>query len=132
MTSKALILHVDDDDLVAYLLRREITDFEIVRVSDGDDAIEFLHQSGMYRSAPRPDLVLLDLHMPKKDGFQILAVIRGNPALATIPVAIFTTSQRPADRDKAFALGADHYIQKPSAIRDFADLAITLAKIVQL
>ena len=130
MARKALILHVDDDDLVAYLLKREIAGFEIVRVNDGDDAIEFLHQSGVYRDAPRPDLVLLDLHMPKKDGFQILAVIRANPALVTIPVAVFTTSQRPADRDRALALGADYYIQKPSAIKDFADLAITLAQIV--
>jgi CheY-like chemotaxis protein len=131
MAHKALILHVDDDDLMAYLLKREITDFEIVRVNDGDDAIEFLHQSGIFQGAPRPDLVLLDLHMPKQDGFQILGLIRANQALATIPVAIFTTSQRPADREQAFALGADHYIQKPSAIKDFADLAIALARIVR-
>lgn len=131
MARKPLILHVDDDDLVAYLLKREIKDFEILRVSDGDHAIDFLNGSGGFHDAPRPSLVLLDLHMPKKDGFQILAAIRANPVLATIPVAIFTTSQRPADREQAFFLGADHYIYKPSGIEGFIELAATLAKIVR-
>jgi CheY-like chemotaxis protein len=129
MARKPLILHVDDDDLIAYLLKREIKDFEIVRVNNGDQAIDFLNRSGTFQDAPRPSLVLLDLHMPKKDGLQILAAIRANPDLATIPVAIFTTSQRPADREQALALGADHFIYKPSGIEGFIELAATLAKI---
>src|SRR5579863_6542113 len=70
MPRKPLILHVDDDELVAYLLQREITDFEILFLNDGDQALEFLTRSGVYYDAPRPALVLLDLHMPRKDGFQ--------------------------------------------------------------
>lgn len=132
MPRKPLILHVDDDELVAYLLQREITEFEILFLNDGDQAIEFLTRSGVYYDAPRPALVLLDLHMPKKDGFQILAGIRANPELATVPVAIFTTSQRPADRERALALGADHYIQKPSGIADLTALSAMLARIVRL
>jgi|HubBroStandDraft_5_1064220.scaffolds.fasta_scaffold301375_2 chemotaxis family two-component system response regulator Rcp1 len=132
MPRKPLILHVDDDELVAYLLQREITEFEILFLNNGDQAIEFLTRSGAYYDAPRPALVLLDLHMPKKDGFQILAGIRANPELATVPVAIFTTSQRPADREQALALGADHYIQKPSGIADLTALSAMLARIVRL
>jgi chemotaxis family two-component system response regulator Rcp1 len=132
MPRKPLILHVDDDELVAYLLQREITDFEILFLNDGDQALEFLTRSGVYYDAPRPALVLLDLHMPRKDGFQILAGIRANPDLASLPVAIFTASQRPADRERAFALGADHYIQKPSGIGDLTGLAEMLARMVRL
>jgi CheY-like chemotaxis protein len=128
---KALILYVEDDDLIAHLVQQEITDYEILRVSDGDHAIEFLNRSVAYRDSPRPALVLLDLNMPKRDGFQILAEIRAIPSFAAIPVAMFTASQNPADREKAFALGATHFIQKPTGLDDFSRLDATLANIVR-
>ena len=131
LPAKPLILYVDDDDLVAHLLQKEITGFEIQRVSNGDDAVDLLNRSGVYHDARRPDLVLLDLHMPKRDGFQTLAEIRATPTIANLPVAMFTTSQWPADRAKAFAHGANYFIQKPTALDGFAELAITLAEIMQ-
>ena len=90
----------------------------------------FLNRSGDYHDAPRPALVLLDLHMPKRNGFETLAEIRATPSLAKLQVAIFTTSQWPEDREKALALGADHFIVKPAGIGGFSELAATLSKII--
>lgn len=128
---KPLILYVDDDDLLAYLMHREITGFEILRMGAGDDALEFLNRRGPYRDAPRPALVLLDLAMPKRDGFQILTEIRATPELAGLPVAIFSTSQWPADREKAFALGANFFLHKPAGLAEFAELRTTLATMIR-
>jgi CheY-like chemotaxis protein len=131
LAKKTLILYADDDDLVSHLVQKYVTDFEILRVNSGEEALEFLNRSGTYHDAPRPDLLLLDLHMPRRDGFEILTSIRASAALATLPVAIFTTSLWPADRDKAFALGADHFVQKPTGLDAFAELATTLGEIVR-
>jgi CheY-like chemotaxis protein len=131
LAKKTLILYADDDDLVSHLVQKYVTEFDILRVNDGEEALEFLNCSGAYPDAPRPDLLLLDLHMPRRGGFEILASIRASPALATLPVVIFTTSQWPADRAKAFALGANHFVQKPTGLDAFADLATTLREIVR-
>jgi CheY-like chemotaxis protein len=131
LAKKTLILYADDDDLVSHLVQKYVTDFEILRVNSGEEALEFLNRSGAYHDAPRPDLLLLDLHMPRRDGFEILASIRASTALATLPVAIFTTSQWPADRAKAFALGATHFVLKPTGLDAFAELATTLGEIVR-
>lgn len=127
---KPLILYVEGDDVVAYLVQKEITGYEIFRVCNGDHALDFLNRTGAYHDALRPALVLLDLHMPKRNGFQTLAEIRSTPSLATLPVAIFTTSLWPEDREKAFVLGADHFIQKPSGLEGFSGLAATIAKVI--
>ena len=128
---KPVLLHVDDDDLLAYLVKREITGFDVRRVADGEQALQFLNRSGVFQDAPATSLVLLDLHMPAKDGFATLIEIRANPSLANLPVAMFTTSQNPDDYDRALALGADYFILKPSGLDDFPELAARLAKIVQ-
>ena len=99
-------------------------------MANGDDALEYLNRSGKYHDAPQPALLLLDLRMPRRDGFEILAKIRATPALAALPVAIFTTSLWPADRTKAFTLGANHFVQKPTGLDAFDDLAVTLAEIL--
>jgi chemotaxis family two-component system response regulator Rcp1 len=126
-----LILYVEDDDATAYLVQTEITGLEIFRVCNGEHAIEFLNQSGIYSDAPRPALVLLDLNMPKKTGFDVLADIRATPSLATIPVAIFTTSGLSEYRVKALAFGADYYFIKPSRIEGYSELATKLAQIIR-
>jgi len=130
LPKKPLILYADDDDLLVHLVQKKLTAFEIVRVANGDDALEYLNRSGKYVDAPQPALLLLDLHMPRRDGFEILAKIRATPALAALPVAIFTTSLWPADRTKAFNLGANHFVQKPTGLDAFDDLAVTLAEIL--
>ncbi len=127
---RPLVLYVEDDDLLAHLVQREIKAFEIVRVCNGEQALQFLNREGPFGDAPRPALVLLDLNMPRKDGFSTLADIRANPNLATVPVALFTSSQNPAHRPQAFALGADYFLQKPSGLSEFAELALQLATII--
>ena len=127
---RPLVLYVEDDDLLAHLVQREIKAFEIVRLCNGEQALQFLNREGPFGDAPRPALVLLDLNMPRKDGFSTLGDIRANPDLATVPVALFTSSQNPAHRTQAFALGANYFIQKPSGLAEFADLALQLARII--
>ncbi len=128
--NRPLILYVEDDDVVAYLVQKEIKEYDILRVGSGEQALDFLNRSGAYRDAPRPALVLLDLYMPKRSGFETLAEIRATPSLAGLPVAIFSTSQWLEDREKAFALGADHFIVKPSDLSGFSEVVATIAKIL--
>lgn len=79
------------------------------RVTDGEQAMAFLLQQGAYATAPRPDLVLLDLNMPRKSGFDVLAETKRNPRLRDINVVVFSTSTLPYDREKSLELGADDY-----------------------
>jgi chemotaxis family two-component system response regulator Rcp1 len=88
-------------------------------VSDGEEAMAFLHQDGKYHSHLRPDLVLLDLNLPKKDGRAVLAEIKGNPSLQTIPVVVLTTSDSEADILKSYTLHANSYITKPVGLDGF-------------
>jgi chemotaxis family two-component system response regulator Rcp1 len=94
-------------------------DVELYRVSNGDDALAFLNRTGVYRNAPRPDLVLLDLNLPRKGGLEVLAEIQGNEALGDLSVIVFTSSSLATDRKKSLALGAQEYITKPSSFDGF-------------
>jgi CheY-like chemotaxis protein len=129
-SAKPLLLHVDDDDLLAYLVQREITAFEVRRVCDGEQAVRFLTDPGAFQVTGKPAIIVLDLHMPKKDGFATMREIRAHPAFARIPIVVFTTSQDPVDRARAFAFGADHFLQKPADLNGFAEIAGQLADIV--
>ena len=80
---------------------------------DGMEAMEFLHQAGKYAAAPRPDLILLDLNLPGRDGRQILSDIRADPNLTTIPVVVLTSSKAEQDVVRAYELHANCYIVKP-------------------
>ncbi len=81
--------------------------------TDGSEAMAFLHREEKYADAPRPDLILLDLNLPKKDGRQVLSEIKGNAMLASIPVVILTTSAAEADIRQSYLLHANCYIIKP-------------------
>jgi two-component system, chemotaxis family, response regulator Rcp1 len=87
--------------------------------SDGAEAMAFLGREGKHVDAPRPDLVLLDLNLPKKDGREVLAEIKGNSCLQTIPVVILTTSESEADILKSYMLHANCYITKPVSLEGF-------------
>jgi chemotaxis family two-component system response regulator Rcp1 len=87
--------------------------------SDGADAMAFLGHEGKHVNAPRPDLILLDLNLPKKDGREVLAEIKGNSSLQTIPVVILTTSESEADILKSYMLHANCYITKPVSLEGF-------------
>jgi CheY-like chemotaxis protein len=91
-------------------------------VEDGVAATDFLYRKGEYASAPRPDLILLDLNLPKKNGREVLAEIKSDPALRAIPVVVLTTSQAEEDVLRAYALQANCYITKPVGFDQFANI----------
>jgi two-component system, chemotaxis family, response regulator Rcp1 len=86
---------------------------------DGDDAMAFLKRERQYANAPRPDLILLDLNLPKKDGREVLKEIKENPTLAIIPVVILTTSASEEDILRTYQLHANCYISKPVDLEGF-------------
>lgn len=88
-------------------------------VTDGVEALAFLRRSGKYASAPRPDVVLLDLNLPKKDGREVLAEIKADDDLRRIPAVILTTSQDERDVLRAYELHANCYITKPVDLDQF-------------
>ena len=87
--------------------------------SDGAKAVMFLRREGEHSNAPRPDLILLDLNLPKKDGREVLAEIKGDPGLKSIPVVILTTSSSEADILRSYQLHANCYITKPVGLEGF-------------
>jgi CheY-like chemotaxis protein len=88
-------------------------------VSDGDEAMTFLRREGKYADAPRPELILLDLNLPKKNGREVLAEIKGDDRLRCIPVVILTSSQAEEDILKTYNLNANCYITKPVDLDQF-------------
>jgi CheY-like chemotaxis protein len=114
--SDCVVLYVEDDDSAAFLFQLALRDVEttpqLFRVTHGDEATAFLTQTGSYREAPRPNLVLLDLNLPGKSGFDILAAIKAAPQLRDIPILVFSASPRPSDRERSLQLGADDYLVK--------------------
>ena len=88
-------------------------------VSDGVEAMDFLHRRGRYADSPRPDLILLDLNLPRKDGREVLTEIKSDPSLKTIPVVILTTSGSEADIEHSYQLNANCYVSKPVDLEQF-------------
>ncbi len=86
---------------------------------DGAEALDFLRQFNKYKSAPRPDVVLLDINMPRMDGLETLKIIKNDIDLMTIPVVVFSSSTAPTDLQLAYALHANAYVIKPSGLGDF-------------
>jgi len=90
--------------------------------SDGVEAMAFLKREGVYARAPRPELILLDLNLPKMDGREVLAHIKEDPDLKTIPTVILTTSEAEADIVKSYQLQANCYLSKPVQLDAFEAL----------
>lgn len=86
---------------------------QLTIVTNGEEALQFLHRQGQFRNAPRPQIVVLDLKLPPVSGHAVLAVIRVDPELRSIPVVVLTSSYAPGDQERSFHLEADHYITKP-------------------
>ena len=125
MSDNRILLYVEDEDAAVFLLETAIKEaaieLQLFRVSDGEQALAFLERSGAYDTAPRPGLILLDLNLPRKNGFEVLAEVQRDTSLGTIPVVVFTSSPLASDRQKALGLGARHYITKPSTFDGFLD-----------
>jgi CheY-like chemotaxis protein len=123
--SEHVLLYAEDEDAAVFLLEMALKEANITimlhRVSDGEEALSFLHRSGAYARAPKPDIVLLDLNLPRKSGHEVLAAMRQDANLRTIPVVVFTSSSAISDRRKSMALGAQMHITKPSSFDGFVD-----------
>ncbi len=95
-------------------------------VDDGADAVDFLFRRGRFVDAPRPDIILLDLNLPKKDGRQVLSEIKAEPNLSQIPVVVLTTSQAEEDILRAYQLHANCYVTKPVDFNQFLHIVSTI------
>jgi CheY-like chemotaxis protein len=90
------------------------------------DALAFLRKQGKYADAPRPDLILLDLNLPRKDGREVLADVKADPGLKRIPVVVLTTSQSDTDILQAYELAANCFITKPVDFDQFVKIVQTI------
>jgi two-component system, chemotaxis family, response regulator Rcp1 len=126
------ILMVDDNpadiDLTSEVLAQSEKHFHVNAVNDGVEAISFLRRQGKYAQAPVPDLVVLDLNLPRKDGCEVLSNIKADPSLAKIPVVIFTTSQASSDISRSYKLGANCYLKKPGNLPEFIAVVRSMAE----
>jgi CheY-like chemotaxis protein len=117
------ILLVEDNPGDVDLTKEALLDAKVRNrlhvVDDGAKAIDFLFQKGIYSEVPRPDIILLDLNLPKKDGRQVLSEIKAEPKLKDIPVVILTTSQADEDILRSYQLHANCYITKPVDFKQF-------------
>lgn len=86
---------------------------------DGEQALRFLRREGSYKNAPRPDLILMDLNLPKKDGREVLAEVKSDPGLKHIPVIVLTMSEADQDVTRAYKLHANCYLTKPIEMENF-------------
>jgi CheY-like chemotaxis protein len=133
--SAITILMADDDEddrvLTADALRRSRLVNDMRFVVDGDDLMQYLRGEGAYRpggiAAPRPGLILLDLNMPKKDGREALAEIKGDPELRRIPVVVLTTSKAEEDIFRTYDLGVNSFVSKPVTFEELARVMTALA-----
>lgn len=118
-----VLLYVEDEDAAVFLLETALKEagiqLKLYRVSDGEQALAFLRGAGAYEKAPRPDLILLDLNLPRKNGLEVLSEMQNDPRLRDIVVIVFTSSALSSDRRKSLALGAREYITKPSSFDGF-------------
>lgn len=117
MAEVARILLVEDDDDHAELVARALDDHgmstEVVRLRDGEQALDYLQRRGSWGDAPRPDLVFLDLRLPRVDGLEVLRQIKSTPELAGLPVVVLTTSAADRDVATAYATHVNAYVVKP-------------------
>ena len=111
--------NLGDVDLAREALEGSKINNKLYVVGDGEAALDFLNQSNGYADTPRPDLILLDLNLPKKDGREVLADIKAHRNLRRIPVVILTTSNAEEDVLKSYDLHANCYITKPIDLKQF-------------
>jgi len=124
------ILLVEDNPDDVFITKRAYKKAEINRntvlrvVNNGKEALKFLYKEEEYNDAPTPSLILLDLNMPKIDGFRVLEKIKNDDDLKRIPVIVFTSSDQIEDIERAYKLGCNSYIEKQSKFSDFKDVMI--------
>jgi CheY-like chemotaxis protein len=134
------VLLVEDDPGDELMTREAFEDNKIRNTlhvaRDGEEALDFLYRRKAYAYAPRPDLILLDLNLPKYDGRQVLERIKSDPDLAHIPVVVLTTSSAEEDILRSYRLHANAYVTKPvdldqfiAAVRQIDDFFVTVVRL---
>jgi two-component system response regulator len=117
------ILLVDDNpadlDLTSDVLARSERPKRVSSVMNGVEALDFLRHEGKYADTPDPDLIVLDLNLPRKDGRAVLAEVKADPLLRRTPVVVFSTSQAEFDILQSYNLGANSYVSKPGDLPEF-------------
>lgn len=120
------ILLVEDNEGDVRLTREALKEGRIRNrlsvVQDGEQALAFLRREGAHADAPRPDLILLDLNLPRLDGREVLAAIKNDPALKSIPVVVLTSSRTEQDLLRAYDLHANCFITKPVEFEQFIEV----------
>jgi CheY-like chemotaxis protein len=134
------VLLVEDDPGDVLLTREAFEDNKVGNnlnvVSDGEEAMAYLRREGRYADAPRPDLILLDLNLPRKDGREVLGEVKADPDLRSIPVVVLTTSEADEDILRSYHLHANAYVTKPvdferfiEVVRQIDDFFVTVVKL---
>ncbi|MEQ6903071.1 response regulator [Nocardioides sp. YIM 152588] len=134
------VLLVEDDAGDELMTREAFEDNKIANnlhvVRDGEEALDFLFRRGEHASAPRPDLILLDLNLPKYDGREVLQVVKSDAELASIPVVVLTTSSAEEDILRSYKLHANAYVTKPvdldqfiAAVRQIDEFFVTVVRL---
>jgi CheY-like chemotaxis protein len=134
------VLLVEDDPGDVLMTQEAFVGYKIANrlsvVTNGEDAIAYLRKQGRFADVPTPDLVLLDLNLPRRDGREVLRDVKGDPALRRIPVVVLTTSEAEEDVLASYDLHANAYVRKPvdfeqfvAAVRAIDDFFITVVRL---
>lgn len=117
------ILIIENDRAAAHLTKEAFREAglmkAVVSVPDGDEALAYLRREGEHKGKPHPDLIFLDLHLPKKSGLEVLAELKSSPRLSVTPVVVVSGSDNPSEIRKAYELHASCYIRKPDDLDQF-------------
>jgi CheY-like chemotaxis protein len=135
LTKTIHILLAEDNDGDVFLVRRALEkqglQHQLTVAKNGEEALQLLNRAGNDPDFETPDLIVLDLNLPKVDGTQVLLRIRQAPALGAIPVIILTSSDSPKDRESALELGANMYFRKPTDLQSFMHLGEVVMTILR-
>jgi CheY-like chemotaxis protein len=134
------VLLVEDDPGDVLMTEEAFAEYKVANrltvVSDGESAMSYLHKQGQYADAPTPDLVLLDLNLPRMDGREVLAELKEDPELRRIPVVVLTTSEAEEDILRSYNLHANAYVTKPvdferfiSVVRKIDDFFVSVVRL---
>ncbi len=131
MTGKPItVLLVEDDDEDIFLIKDAMEKSKLTVhldvVRNGEEALQSLRRQGSYATTTPPDLILLDLNIPKKNGWEVLQEIKKDETLKIFPVTILTTSNQDPDIQRAYALGANSYVTKPVGLQEFHRVVQTI------
>lgn len=126
------LLLVDDNPADVRVMREAICQCSapcsVHLVDDGERALDFLYRRNGYKEAPRPDLVLLEPHIPKLDGFDLLRIVKQNPDPCGIPVIVFSASRTSQEVQRAYNLRANAYVVKPSTLDSYLEIVNAIGK----